>query len=90
MTVRQQPLVGSVGVHDPEGTVGLEGVVIERGFILEAILAAVPHDVLAVAAPDRVCVSRGIRGQALQIAAVGPDGEDIEMGGTQDQPIEID
>jgi hypothetical protein len=52
MTIGELPLSGSVRFHYPDRSVGLEVVVLERGFILETIRAAVPHNVFAILAPD--------------------------------------
>src|SRR5437879_3337497 len=51
-TVCERTLTGTIGVHNEDGSVGLECVVVERGFIPPSIHAAVPQDVLAVRAID--------------------------------------
>ena len=66
MAVADQALVAAVGIHDPVLSIGLEGVVVKRGFVSESVLAAIPHDLLAIVAP--YCV--GIAGRVIVSGAL--------------------
>src|SRR5262249_4123494 len=76
--VREPALAAAVGVHDENLTVLLEGVVVERRLVAEAVDAAVPHDA-AIPRPDRMAIARAVRRDAHEIRAIRADGEDVEI-----------
>jgi hypothetical protein len=79
VTVGKLPFLRTVPFHDPDRSVWLERVVIKRGFISEAVLAAVPHNVFAVLCPNRVSIIGGKGSQPTHFSAVRPDCVNVEV-----------
>src|SRR5262249_46290828 len=59
--VGEHAFAAAIRVHDEDLAVLLEGVVVERRFVAEAVHAAAPHDP-AVRGPDGVAVGRSVGG----------------------------
>ena len=53
--------------------------IVKRGFILETVLAAVPHDVLAIVAPDRMSIIGGEGGHPAHVSTVRLNCVDVEV-----------
>ena len=63
--IGERVLIGTVRLHDENLRKGLEGIVVQRRFVLESIARAGPQNVLAVRGPGRVAVVARRDGQLV-------------------------
>ena len=71
--------IWSICIHDHDGTILLERLIVQGCLLFEAELARVVHDAVVVG-PGRVCVIGARRGKALEIWAIRTDGAYVEVG----------